>query len=110
MHIERLIMYDFHDAAYYYARHIKRKNRKGSKATRLRRVVFVRDGFTCQECLKKFEVSTDWNGQHVPGLTLGHVVPKSHGGPRTVANLRAQCGPCNTKLDNRVWESQLGLY
>lgn len=112
MHVERLVMYDYHDCAYYWARHLRRKSRKGSKSTRLRRVVFVRDGFTCQneDCGRIFKVSEKWNGEHIPGLSLGHVIPKAQGGGRTISNLRAQCLSCNNKLGNKVWESEVGRY
>lgn len=112
MHLERLIYEDYYDCAYYYRRHMRKKNRpqRVSKSTRLRKVIFVRDNFTCQQCKKVFKKPEKWNGAHIPGLTLGHVIPRSHGGGRTLKNLRAQCEPCNTKLGNLVWVEELNKY
>lgn len=108
MHLERLIMYDYHDCAYYWQRHLKRKaRRKTTKSTRLRRIVFVRDGFSCLDCKQVFETPEDWNGENIKGLTLGHIIPKAQGGSRTPENLGAQCEKCNRKLGNNIWVLQL---
>lgn len=68
---------------------------------RIRRKVFIRDGFTCQSCGLVFTCPDEWDGSRVwhedgrTELTVDHVVPRSQGGPFTVDNLRACCEPCN---------------
>lgn len=51
-------------------------------------IVFLRDDYTCQYCLKRFPENE---------LTKDHVVPQAHGGPSTIDNLVAACSPCNNK-------------
>jgi len=53
--------------------------------------VKIRDKFRCQYC-----------GAHMPGsdLTMDHVVPRSHGGPRTFENIVTACKRCNNKKAN----------
>ena len=50
-----------------------------------RRAVFARDGWTCQYC----GVRTN--------LTVDHVIPRSKGGPSTWENIVASCAPCNRR-------------
>lgn len=79
----------------------------------LRREVYIRDHFTCQNkgCGRQFiSESTlaredfSYDGLHnVRGLTLGHIVPKSQGGPYSLDNIKAQCQPCNNRLGDKVW-------
>ncbi|MFN8509006.1 MAG: HNH endonuclease [Deinococcaceae bacterium] len=51
--------------------------------------VLRRDGYACQYCGKK----TD--------LTLDHVVPRSRGGPHTWENVVTACRSCNQRKGNR---------
>lgn len=51
-----------------------------------RNMIYLRDNYTCQYCGGKF-TNKD--------LTLDHVTPKSHGGPRTWNNLVTSCCACN---------------
>lgn len=69
----------------------------------LRLEVFVRDGFRCRDCGRQFTPPEDYYGQGVPGLTLGHVIPKSFDGEYVAANLIAQCQECNDDLADEVW-------
>ncbi len=46
----------------------------------------LRDRFTCQYCREVFPETK---------LTMDHVQPRSHGGPKNWANISAACGPCN---------------
>lgn len=50
-----------------------------------RRAVFARDGWTCQYCGTR------------SNLTVDHVVPRSKGGPSTWENIVASCAPCNRR-------------
>lgn len=77
----------------------------------IRREVFIRDHFQCQGCGKQFEEPEYYNGlRGIPGLTLGHVIPKMLGGKFIPVNLRAQCIPCQEKLGNRIWETEVRRY
>lgn len=53
-------------------------------STELRRAVYERDGYRCQEC-------GDWHD-----LTLDHIHPVSKGGRSTYENLRTLCRSCNS--------------
>lgn len=55
-----------------------------------RRNIMKRDGFVCQYCGKK----TD--------LTIDHVLPKSRGGQETWENLTTACEKCNVKKGNKT--------
>jgi 5-methylcytosine-specific restriction endonuclease McrA len=50
-----------------------------------RRAVFARDGWTCQYCGSRSQ------------LTVDHVVPRSRGGASTWDNIVASCAPCNRR-------------
>jgi 5-methylcytosine-specific restriction endonuclease McrA len=50
-----------------------------------RRAVFARDGWMCQYCGARSQ------------LTVDHVVPRSKGGPSTWDNIVASCAPCNRR-------------
>jgi 5-methylcytosine-specific restriction endonuclease McrA len=49
---------------------------------RIRKLVLLRDGFTCQTCGK-------------PATCVDHIRPLARGGSDHPSNLRASCGPCN---------------
>jgi 5-methylcytosine-specific restriction endonuclease McrA len=55
----------------------------GRKITR--RAVFARDGWTCQYCGSR------------SNLTVDHVIPRSKGGTSTWDNIVASCAPCNRR-------------
>jgi 5-methylcytosine-specific restriction endonuclease McrA len=55
----------------------------GRKITR--RAVFARDGWTCQYCGSR------------TNLTVDHVIPRSKGGDSTWENIVASCAPCNRR-------------
>ncbi len=50
-----------------------------------RRAVFARDGWTCQYCGSR------------SNLTVDHVVPRSKGGASSWENIVASCAPCNRR-------------
>ena len=50
-----------------------------------RRAVFARDGWTCQYCGAR------------SNLTVDHVIPKSKGGTSSWDNIVASCAPCNRR-------------
>ena len=60
-----------------------------------RKNIYVRDGYKCGYCGRKF---------HGDELTLDHVIPKSRGGTGAWDNLVAACEPCNRSKDNRTPE------
>ena len=68
-----------------------RKRRRESGKQRFR--IFVRDGFRCQYCSKKFAPAL---------LTLDHIMPRSRGGSDEPENLAASCIPCNQRKGNRT--------
>ncbi len=54
--------------------------------------LFLRDGFTCQYCGGRGD------------LTFDHVVPRARGGRTTWENVVAACGPCNIRKGARSLE------
>lgn len=50
-------------------------------------LVFLRDMFTCQYCLKQFPRRC---------LTIDHVMPKVYGGLTQYENVATSCSPCNS--------------
>src|SRR5438874_3310979 len=50
-----------------------------------RRAVFARDGWTCQYCGSR------------SNLTVDHVIPRSKGGASSWENIVASCAPCNRR-------------
>lgn len=74
----------------------------------IRRQVFIRDEFTCQDCGKQFEAPEEYTGRTgIVGLTLGHIIPRCLKGHFSPDNLRAQCEDCNQKLGNNIWVKEL---
>lgn len=55
-----------------------------------RRAVFARDGWSCQYCGKR------------SNLTVDHVIPRSKGGDSTWENIVASCAPCNRRKADRL--------
>jgi 5-methylcytosine-specific restriction endonuclease McrA len=53
-----------------------------------RRAVFARDGWTCQYCGSR------------SNLTVDHVIPRSKGGSSEWDNIVASCAPCNRRKGN----------
>ncbi len=58
-----------------------------------KREILRRDNYTCQYC-----------GQHVPYLTVDHVVPRHLGGEQTWDNLTTACPTCNHRKGGRTLE------
>ena len=61
-----------------------------------RRAVFARDGWTCQYCGARTQ------------LTVDHVVPRSKGGGSTWDNIVAACAPCNRRKGDAL-PRQVGM-
>lgn len=61
-----------------------------------RRAVFARDGWACQYCGSR------------SNLTVDHVIPRSKGGESSWENIVASCGPCNRRKGDRL-PSQVGM-
>lgn len=55
-----------------------------------RRAVFARDGWACQYCGAR------------QNLTVDHVVPRSKGGSSTWDNIVASCAPCNRRKGDHL--------
>jgi len=55
-----------------------------------RRAVFARDGWACQYCGARSQ------------LTVDHVIPRSKGGLSTWENIVASCAPCNRRKGDRL--------
>ena len=62
-----------------------------------RRAVFARDGWTCQYCGSR------------SNLTVDHVVPRSKGGTSSWENIVASCAPCNRRKGDRL-PRQAGMH
>ena len=58
-----------------------------------KREVLRRDNYTCQYC-----------GQHIPYLTVDHVIPRHLGGEHVWTNLVAACPHCNHRKGGRTIE------
>jgi 5-methylcytosine-specific restriction endonuclease McrA len=61
-----------------------------------RRAVFARDGWACQYCGSR------------SNLTVDHVVPRSKGGQSSWENIVASCGPCNRRKGDSL-PAQVGM-
>lgn len=74
-----------------------REYRRVPKQTRAlsRKNVLLRDGHTCQYCLKPFPAYE---------LTLDHVNPRAQAGENSWENLVAACSPCNRRKADRTPE------
>jgi 5-methylcytosine-specific restriction endonuclease McrA len=75
----------------------------------VRRSVYERDGWTCQECGTSFADAIPPRIHHAPYLPevgylqIDHIVPVARGGAvRDVDNLRALCERCNMRKGARV--------
>ena len=55
-----------------------------------RRAVFARDGWSCQYCGSR------------SNLTVDHVIPRSKGGPASWENIVACCAPCNRRKGDHL--------
>jgi 5-methylcytosine-specific restriction endonuclease McrA len=62
-----------------------------------RRAVFARDGWTCQYCGSR------------SNLTVDHVIPRSKGGSSGWENIVASCAPCNRRKGDRL-PRQAGMH
>lgn len=79
----------------------------------MRRIVFPRDAWTCQDCGKHIPPRTpdEIEGRAAPvaadldWLELDHIIPRTHGGPSNAANLRAVCSTCNRAKSNSLIRS-----
>jgi 5-methylcytosine-specific restriction endonuclease McrA len=56
-------------------------------------LVFLRDSFTCQYCLKQFSRKD---------LTIDHVTPKCYGGQTRFENCVSACSPCNGNRGHNI--------
>jgi len=69
-------------------------SRRRSRQVRFSRSgVYIRDGFKCQYCSKKFKYEE---------LTLDHVTPRSKGGQTTYQNTVAACKKCNNEKGDKT--------
>jgi 5-methylcytosine-specific restriction endonuclease McrA len=62
-----------------------------------RRAVFARDGWQCQYCGSR------------ANLTVDHVIPRSKGGTSTWENIVASCAPCNRRKGDSL-PSKAGMH
>ena len=62
-----------------------------------RRAVFARDGWQCQYCGSK------------ANLTVDHVIPRSKGGASTWDNIVASCAPCNRRKGDAL-PQKVGMH
>ena len=71
--------------------------RDSSKRKITRRAVFARDGWTCQYCGTR------------SNLTVDHVIPRSKGGLSTWENIVASCAPCYRRKADRL-PAQINMH
>tara|TARA_B100000745_G_scaffold220524_1_gene146965 strand:- start:10 stop:711 length:702 start_codon:yes stop_codon:yes gene_type:complete len=65
-----------------------------------KRMVYIRDEFTCQYCAKEFAPSN---------LTFDHVIPRAEGGGTDWENIVAACESCNRAKGRKTnWRSPSG--
>jgi 5-methylcytosine-specific restriction endonuclease McrA len=62
-----------------------------------RRAVFARDGWQCQYCGSR------------NNLTVDHVIPRSKGGQSTWENIVASCAPCNRRKGDHL-PGKVGMH
>ena len=62
--------------------------------------VFLRDGFSCQYCSRRFVAE---------GLTFDYVIPRSRGGRTNWEDVVTACARCNLAKGNRL-PRESGLY
>jgi 5-methylcytosine-specific restriction endonuclease McrA len=62
---------------------------------RIRREILVRDQYLCRI-----------RGPYCQGTAdrVDHVIPRAKGGGESPSNLRAACGPCNSRKKDRIEE------
>lgn len=71
---------------------------------RFKRVVFIRDTFTCQVCSLR-PVTQNEHGIEIPAiglLAIDHIFPYSKGGKTEPGNLRVLCRVCNGRKSDKV--------
>ena len=64
----------------------------------VKRRVFERDSYVCQDCGRKTSTRGGWLSPRYP--TLDHIVPLSRGGAHVYANCRCVCRQCNIDKGN----------
>lgn len=64
--------------------------------SRLRHLIFLRDGYRCIEC-------GSTNKDTI--LHLDHIIPKSKGGTNNIENLQTLCWVCNLGKSDTIWEN-----
>jgi len=72
---------------------LKRYVHKAPMAKFNRVNIFVRDGFQCQYCAKKFSARE---------LTFDHVIPRAAGGTTCWTNIATACISCNARKGHRT--------
>jgi 5-methylcytosine-specific restriction protein A len=101
-HVHRDRRYDCYNAFFSY----------WARIPRFKRVVFVRDKFTCRACGAK-PVWVNKHGVEFPNvgqLACDHIYPYSKGGKTELKNLQTLCRKCNAKKRAKTdWAPQLVL-
>jgi len=72
---------------------IKKFVKRANTSRLTRENLYIRDEYTCQYCLNKFDFDR---------LTYDHVVPQSRGGQTEWENLVAACKPCNSDKADKI--------
>lgn len=90
------------------AKRVLKARKRGVQAERVDpRVVFTRDGWTCQMCHKR--TPSRLRGHvHPDAPELDHIVPLSKGGAHTYQNTQCACRACNGAKGNKI-QGQLRL-
>ena len=70
-------------------------NIKNYLVTPSRRLILLRDNYTCQYCGKPLDNNN---------ATIDHIIPKSKGGLWSWLNLVACCEDCNQRKGDQIWQ------
>lgn len=74
-----------------------------NKVQRFKRVVFIRDNFTCQRCGTRLMIKNEHGIEYPNTLLLhcDHIHPYSKGGETKMDNLQTLCRTCNLKKGSK---------
>jgi len=88
------------------SKHRRRERMKTEKRSRVvRRSVWNRDDWTCQQCGTDVATGLDYNEPSYP--TVDHVIPLAKGGEHSMSNTMTLCRRCNTIKSDAIVASDV---